>query len=161
MVDYLSPEARSSLMSRIRGKNTRPEITVRRIVHALGHRFRLHCRDLPGTPDLVFRGMRKVIFVHGCFWHRHDDCPQAYNPKSRQDFWREKFRLNKRRDRAHARQLDRSGWDVLVVWECELSSPDAIRRKISRFLGYGPARGSRHRRVLAAPSKRVRRPSKP
>ena len=134
MVDYLTPEARSALMSRIRGKDTGPEMTVRRIVYALGYRYRLHCRDLPGNPDLVFRRMRKVIFVHGCFWHRHDRCPQAYTPKSRQSFWQEKFRMNKLRDRRHIRRLNHDGWSVLVVWECELASLKSATRRISTFL---------------------------
>ena len=106
MADYLTPEARSALMSRIRGKDTGPEMTVRRIVHALGYRYRLHCRDLPGTPDLVFRRLRKIIFIHGCFWHRHENCPYAYTPKSRQSFWRKKFRLNKQRDLLQLRRLN-------------------------------------------------------
>ncbi|MGA7520902.1 MAG: very short patch repair endonuclease, partial [Acidobacteriaceae bacterium] len=118
------------MMSRIRGKDTVPEITVRRIVHALGYRYRLHCRDLPGTPDLVFRRVKKVIFVHGCFWHRHQDCPYAYTPKSRRAFWRKKFRLNKRRDLTHMAQLKKDGWRVLVVWECELASPKTVTNKI-------------------------------
>jgi DNA mismatch endonuclease, patch repair protein len=134
LVDYLTPEARSALMSRIRGKDTGPEMAVRRIVHALGYRYRLHCRDLPGTPDLVFRRVRKVIFVHGCFWHRHDRCPRAYTPKSRQSFWREKFRLNKQRDLMQIRRLTKDGWAVLLIWECELSSMTSVTRRISAFL---------------------------
>ncbi len=130
----MSPAKRSALMSRIRGKNTVPEMTVRRIVHALGYRYRLHCRDLPGTPDLVFRRMKKIIFVHGCFWHRHQDCKYAYTPKSRQVFWRKKFRLNKQRDLVHMARLKNDGWRVLVVWECELASPKSATNKINRFL---------------------------
>jgi DNA mismatch endonuclease, patch repair protein len=137
LVDILTPEVRSALMSRIRAKDTRPEIAVRRIVHALGFRYRLHCRDLPGTPDLVFRRMRKIIFVHGCFWHRHDGCPKAYKPKSRQSFWRKKFRLNKQRDRMHIKQLTQDGWDVMVIWECELESLKAVTARIGRFLNRG------------------------
>ena len=134
MADYLTSEARSALMSRIRGKDTKPEMTVRKIVHALGYRYRLHCRDLPGTPDLVFRRIRKIIFVHGCFWHRHRGCPQAYTPKSREYFWREKFRMNKLRDRRHLGQLTREGWDVLVIWECELASVTTATKRITSFL---------------------------
>jgi DNA mismatch endonuclease (patch repair protein) len=134
LADILTPEARSLLMSRIRGKDTRPEMTVRSIVHALGFRYRLHCRDLPGTPDLVFRRMQKIIFVHGCFWHRHDGCPRAYKPKSRKSFWREKFRLNKQRDRLHIKQLTQDGWDVMVVWECELESLKVVTGRIAAFL---------------------------
>ncbi len=148
MVDYLTPEARSALMSRIRGKDTGPEMTVRRIVHALGYRYRLHCRDLPGTPDLVLRRTHKVIFVHGCFWHRHENCPCAYTPKSRQSFWSKKFRLNKQRDRRHIRQLTQDGWAVLVVWECELASLRSATRRIRTFLDRGryPSKPTQHRR---------------
>jgi DNA mismatch endonuclease, patch repair protein len=139
LVDYLTPEARSALMSRIRGRDTGPEMTVRRIVHALGYRYRLNCRDLPGTPDLVLRRMQKAIFVHGCFWHRHENCPYAYTPKSRQSFWSSKFRSNKLRDRRQISRLKREGWSVLVVWECELASPKSATRKISAFLNRRPA----------------------
>jgi DNA mismatch endonuclease (patch repair protein) len=134
LVDYLTPEARSILMSRIRGKDTAPEMFVRRIVHSLGYRYRLHCRNLPGTPDLVFRRLRKIIFVHGCFWHRHEGCRFAYTPKTRRPFWEEKFRLNKERDRRHLLMLRRDGWDVLILWECELESPAAAGGRIRRFL---------------------------
>jgi DNA mismatch endonuclease (patch repair protein) len=144
LVDYLTPEARSAMMSRIRGKDTGPELTVRRIVHALGYRYRLHCRDLPGTPDLVLRRLRKVIFVHGCFWHRHANCPYAYTPKSRQSFWRRKFRLNKQRDLMQLRKLTQEGWAVLVIWECQLASPTSATRRISTFL----ARGRSHSKPM-------------
>jgi DNA mismatch endonuclease (patch repair protein) len=134
-------------MSKIRGKNTRPEIAVRKIVYSLGYRYRLHCRDLPGTPDIVFRRLHKIIFVHGCFWHRHARCPQAYTPKSRQAFWREKFRGTRLRDQQHLIQLKRDGWDVLIIWECELDSIKSASRKIRDFL----TRGSRSRLTRPRP----------
>lgn len=141
MVDYLTPEDRSVLMSKIRGKDTRPEMAVRRVVYSLGYRYRLHCRDLPGTPDIVLRRLRKIIFVHGCFWHRHERCPQAYTPKSRQAFWRRKFRGTKLRDRRHLIQLKKDGWDVLIIWECELHSIKSTSRKIKGFLNRRPRSG--------------------
>jgi DNA mismatch endonuclease (patch repair protein) len=121
-------------MSRIRGKDTRPEMAVRRIVHAMGYRYRLHSRDLPGTPDLVFRSRRKVIFVHGCFWHRHRGCRYCYTPKSRQSFWQKKFRLNELRDREQIRRLEDAGWRVLVIWECEIDRAGPTIKRISVFL---------------------------
>jgi DNA mismatch endonuclease Vsr len=138
LADYLTPEDRSVLMSKIRGKNTRPEMAVRRIVHSLGYRYRLHCRELPGTPDIVLRRLRKIIFVHGCFWHRHEHCTQAYTPKSRQTFWQKKFRGTRLRDRRHLAQLKSDGWDVLVIWECELDSIKSASRKIEAFLTRRP-----------------------
>lgn len=136
-MDSLSPTARSERMSRVRGKNTGPELAVRRLVHALGYRFRLHRRDLPGTPDLVFPGRRKVVFVHGCFWHRHPDpaCKLARMPKSRQEFWGPKLEGNRARDLAKAAALTGLGWEVLTVWECELRDLASLRNKIGTFLG--------------------------
>lgn len=133
-MDNLSPEARGRQMARVKAKNTRPELTVRRLVFAMGYRYRLHDARLPGTPDLVFAGRGKVLFVHGCFWHRHENCDLARLPKSRLDFWFPKLEGNRARDRLNQRQLRKSGWRVLVVWECELRNLAKLSRKIRRFL---------------------------
>ncbi|MCK7579175.1 MAG: very short patch repair endonuclease [Chromatiales bacterium] len=133
-MDILAPEQRSSLMSLIRGKDTGPEMKVRRMAHALGFRFRLHRRDLPGTPDLVFPSHRKVILVHGCYWHRHEGCRYAYSPKSNTKFWQAKFEANVARDRSVASALDALGWNVLVIWECETQNADTLRARLVEFL---------------------------
>lgn len=122
MVDVLTPEQRSFNMSRIRGRNTKPEMTLRCGLHALGFRFRLHRRDLPGRPDLVFTSRRAVIFVHGCFWHGHD-CPMCRLPATRPEFWAGKIAGNRRRDQRAVYELRAAGWRVLVVWECALRGP--------------------------------------
>lgn len=133
-MDILTPEQRSALMGRIRGRDTAPELAVRRLVYGLGYRYRLHGRGLPGTPDLVFRSRRCVIFVHGCFWHRHN-CPLAYSPKSRRSFWEKKFSGNVARDKKVVRSLKRDGWRVLIIWECQLARPAAVARRVKKFLG--------------------------
>ena len=124
-------------MSRVRSKDTKPELRVRRLVHGLGYRYRLHGRDLPGSPDLVFGPRRKVIFVHGCFWHRHEGCSRSRIPKSpeRRAFWREKLDGNARRDRENQEALRRMGWRVLVIWECETSDLARLTSRVSAFLG--------------------------
>lgn len=136
-MDSLTPEKRSERMSRVRGRDTGPEMIVRRLTHALGYRYRLHRRDLPGKPDLVFATRRKVIFVHGCFWHRHDDsaCKLARIPKSRLDFWRPKLDENAIRDLKNQEKLEALGWQILVLWECELKNLPSVKRKIAVFLG--------------------------
>ena len=121
-------------MSRVRGKNSKPEMAVRRMVHGMGYRYRLHRGDLPGRPDLVFPSRRKVIFVHGCFWHRHD-CHLGRVPKSRLDFWLPKLEGNRRRDAANRAALVNIGWECLTVWECEIGDADALRARLARFLG--------------------------
>lgn len=121
-------------MSRIKGENTTPELVVRRRAHALGFRFRLHRRDLPGTPDLVFPKFRKVIFVHGCFWHRHAGCKMASTPKIRAAFWQTKFDANVKRDARKEAQLRTLGWDVLVIWECQTRNPALLEIKLWMFL---------------------------
>lgn len=133
-MDSLTPSQRSERMSRIRGKDTGPELVVRRMTHAMGYRYRLRSKDLPGKPDLVFRGRRCVIFVHGCFWHRHGGCALARLPKSRTDFWREKLEGNARRDDRHIGLLQERGWRALVVWECELKNLDRVADTVRRFL---------------------------
>lgn len=130
MVDSLTPESRSRNMAKIRGKDTGPELLVRRAAHAIGLRFRLHRRDLPGTPDLVFPGRRIVLFVHGCFWHRHPGCRMAYMPKSRIDFWQAKFDTNVARDARNLAELAGEGWTVAVIWECETRDPVRLRQII-------------------------------
>lgn len=142
MVDTVSKEKRSDIMSRVRGKNTAPEMLVRRLVFALGYRYRLHDARLPGKPDLVFAGRKKVIFVHGCFWHRHDGCALARMPKSRTDFWARKLAGNQERDSKNQAALRKLGWRVLIIWECRLSDQAVLRRRIARFLdgGAGAAR---------------------
>lgn len=122
MVDFLSPSERSERMSRIRSSNTSPEIALRRGLHALGFRFRLHRKDLPGKPDIVLPRYKTVVLVHGCFWHRHEGCKVATTPKSNTDFWVKKFDQNTARDTRTRDQLEGLGWKVIVVWECELAS---------------------------------------
>ena len=128
-------------MSRIRAKNTRPEMFIRRLVHGMGYRYRLHRRDLPGTPDLVFPRRGKVIFMHGCFWHLHEDaqCKLARIPKSNIEFWKPKLQGNRKRDKLNQARLRELGWDVLVVWECQTrkKDQDAVRAQISLFLESG------------------------
>ena len=136
MTDTLDKASRSARMARIKSRNTRPELIVRKLIHAIGYRYRLHRRDLPGSPDLAFPGRRKAIFVHGCFWHRHADpaCKLARLPKSRLEFWLPKLEGNVRRDEAVQRALGESGWAVLVIWECELGDRVALESRIRSFL---------------------------
>jgi DNA mismatch endonuclease (patch repair protein) len=126
--------ARSALMAKVRPKDSRPEKLVRSIAHKLGYRFRLHRRDLPGTPDLVFPKHRSVVFVHGCFWHRHKGCRRTTHPKTRAHYWRNKFSQNVERDARNARLLRKQGWRILVLWECQTFTPLIVRRKLLRFL---------------------------
>ncbi len=137
MPDTLTPAQRSERMSRVRSKHTGPEMTVRRLMHRLGYRYRLHDKRLPGRPDLVFPSRRCVIFVHGCFWHRHGDsgCKLARLPKSRLDFWVPKLDANKARDVENRRKLRSLQWKSLVIWECQLKKPLSLERKIRSFLG--------------------------
>jgi DNA mismatch endonuclease (patch repair protein) len=137
MADTLSREERSRRMAAIRGKDTKPELRVRKIAHALGYRFRLHKAELPGRPDLVFSSRRAVIFVHGCYWHRHPDpaCPLARLPKSRLEFWLPKLEGNRRRDLAIAAELAMLGWRALTIWECEIGKPEDVADRIRAFLG--------------------------
>ncbi|WP_319019480.1 very short patch repair endonuclease [Xanthomonas sacchari] len=133
MVDRLSPEARSRLMSRIRSRDTSPELRVRSLLHSLGYRFRLHRKDLPGTPDIVLPGKGVVVFVHGCFWHGHS-CKIDKMPKSRIDYWGPKIATNQARDLRKKRQLVALGWKVVFVWECELKNADRLERKLRRLI---------------------------
>lgn len=136
-MDKLTPERRSENMRRIKSKDMKPELAVRRLVHGLGYRYRLHRRDLPGKPDLVFGSKRKVIFVHGCFWHGHEleGCNDARVPKSNTDYWNLKLARNKERDAAHNAELKEAGWKVLTIWECEMKTQSIVEKRIKRFLG--------------------------
>ena len=133
-MDTLTPEQRSALMARIRGVDTKPELFVRRALHEQGYRFRLHGRGLPGKPDIVFKKRKRAVFVHGCFWHRHG-CKRTTHPKSRQDYWQDKFAKNVARDRRNAALLADDGWDVFVAWECEVDSDETLLQRLMEFLG--------------------------
>jgi|ERR1035438_844814 DNA mismatch endonuclease (patch repair protein) len=141
-MDKISTERRSANMRRIRSKDTSPEIALRRLIHGLGYRFRLHRKDLPGRPDIVFPGRRKVIFAHGCFWHQHPGCREGRVPSSRLDYWAAKLERNQVRDTESRALLEEQGWRVLVVWECELKDVAAVSRTVKRFLGHARPRGS-------------------
>ena len=135
IVDRITTHQRSENMRRIKGRNSAPELAVRRVAHNLGYRFRLHQAGLPGRPDIVFSARRKVIFVHGCFWHRHDNCKYAYTPKSRTEFWLSKFKANVARDAKALAELVDSGWGVLVIWECETGDANVLASRLISFLG--------------------------
>lgn len=122
-------------MRAVRGRNTRPEIAVRRLLHRMGLRFRLHDNSMPGRPDIVLPRWRTVVFVHGCFWHRHAGCGKATNPEANRAFWMDKFNQNRARDRRNRRQLRRLGWNVIVVWECETGRLDRLEARLKRVLG--------------------------
>lgn len=134
MPDTLTPEQRHRCMAAVKGTNTKPELIVRSLAHRLGYRFRLHRRDLPGCPDLVFPGRGKIVFVHGCFWHQHTRCRRAVRPATHADFWNTKLQGNRDRDRRVRRALQRMGWEILIVWECETHQPDTLGPKLARFL---------------------------
>lgn len=134
MVDKISPQRRSWNMSRIGGQDTAPELAVRQMLRGLGIAYRLHVRSLPGRPDIVIRKRHKIIEVRGCFWHRHPNCQYAYVPKSNQTFWKAKFRRTVERDAKNDEALRNSGWDVLVLWECETRNAKVIRNCLRSFL---------------------------
>jgi DNA mismatch endonuclease, patch repair protein len=121
-------------MGRVKSRDTRPELVVRRLMHGMGYRYRLHAADLPGRPDLVFRPRRKVVFVHGCFWHGHKGCALARIPKSRSDFWQAKFTANQARDARATRDLRGLGYRALTIWECELDNLAKVEKKLRRFI---------------------------
>lgn len=131
-MDTRSPEQRSYIMSSVRSRDTAPELLVRRLVHSLGLRFRVHRKNLPGRPDLVLPKHRAVIFVHGCFWHGHG-CPKGRLPKSRLGFWRPKIERNQIRDTESAKALRSSGWRVLTVWQCQTKDTDRLRARLAKF----------------------------
>lgn len=132
MADSLTPERRSWNMSRISAKNTKPEIAVRSLLHRRGFRFSLNRKDLPGKPDIVLPKYKTVVFVHGCFWHRHKGCSDATTPKTRTEFWQNKFDGNVARDKRNVKALKKSGWKVLIVWECDLKKPDHLADRLQR-----------------------------
>ena len=136
MTDTLSKTERSERMARVRGKDTKPELLLRSLVHGMGYRYRLHQKGLPGKPDIVFSSRRKVIFMHGCFWHRHDDpaCKLARLPKSRSEFWLPKLEGNQVRDKRNIEALEQLGWASLVVWECQMRSPELVGKRVRAFL---------------------------
>ncbi len=134
-MDTLTQLERSEVMRRVLSKNTKPELRVRHLLYSLGFRYRLHCSDLPGTPDVVFRSRRKVIFVHGCFWHAHLGCPNNRIPKSHTEFWDSKISNNRRRDLRNISQLRRLGWGVQVIWECQIPNVSRVAKRVLKFLG--------------------------
>ena len=121
-------------MERVRQRDTEPEMIVRRLLHGAGYRYRLHAGDIPGRPDIVFRRRRKVIFVHGCFWHRHEGCKRTTTPRVRREFWETKFADNRKRNVAVVSSLEREGWEVAIVWECETNRPDTVKTRLVSFL---------------------------
>jgi len=133
ILDTITIEKRSEMMSKVRSKNTSPELAVRKLVFALGYRYRLHGKNLPGKPDLVFPGKKKVIFVHGCFWHGHD-CKRGSVPATNKEFWLPKLQKNKLRDSEILSRLDNMGWKTLVIWQCQLKDKDALKNAIDNFL---------------------------
>src|SRR6202521_2601072 len=134
MSDVFSPEKRSWIMSRVRGSDTNPELMIRSMLHRLGYRFRLHRKDLPGTPDVVLSGRRSVVFVHGCFWHGHT-CSRGNLPTSNADFWQRKIAKNRERDGRVQKELKKEGWKVLTIWQCETKNKNALAKRLTRFLG--------------------------
>ncbi|MFZ5834844.1 MAG: very short patch repair endonuclease [Pseudomonadota bacterium] len=130
--------ARRRTMQAVKSKNTKPEIAVRLMTHAMGFRYRLHRKDLPGKPDLVFASRRKIIFVHGCFWHGHNCRRGARTPKTNRLYWQDKIVRNKARDGKARRALSNLGWQVLTIWECKLAKPESVQKKIARFLDRPP-----------------------
>ena len=134
-MDSVSSSLRSEIMSRIRSSDTRPEMQIRRLLHRLGYRYALHRRDLPGVPDLVFPSRKKIVFIQGCFWHQHKGCIDGRIPKSRVSYWKPKLLRNVERDRLNISKLRRSGWGVMLAWECEAANPETVRKRLTRFLG--------------------------
>ena len=133
-VKYKVSEQRSRNMSAIKSKNTKPEIAVRKLLHSMGYRFRLHRKDLPGSPDIVLPKYKTVIFVHGCFWHRHENCKYASTPKTRKEFWENKFKLNLRRDSEVQEKIKSIGWQSVVIWECEINNKFVLKDILKKIL---------------------------
>jgi DNA mismatch endonuclease (patch repair protein) len=134
MPDVFQPEERSRIMAKVRSENTSPERMVRSLVHRMGYRFRLHRKDLPGKPDIVLPRYKKVIFVHGCFWHQHEGCPHAARPTSNTEYWNRKLDRNTIRDRENLHKLEYLGWRALIVWECETRNQEQLVEKLKGFL---------------------------
>tara|TARA_Y100001933_G_scaffold36717_1_gene31806 strand:+ start:166 stop:588 length:423 start_codon:yes stop_codon:yes gene_type:complete len=127
-------EQRSRNMSAIKSKNTKPEITVRKLLHSMGYRFRIHSKHLPGSPDIVLPKYKTVIFVHGCFWHRHENCKYTSTPKTRKEFWENKFNSNKKRDKKIQKEIIDLGWKFIIIWECQASDIKSLEEKIKDYL---------------------------
>ena len=138
MTDTVSPEVRSRVMSQVKSKGMKPEMQVRRLLHGLGYRYRLHRADLPGRPDLVFPSRRKVVFVNGCFWHKHSGCPQVRIPATNRDYWLPKLERNRARDERNIALLQEDGWSVMTVWECQLRDLPATTEGLVAFLDLNP-----------------------
>lgn len=136
MIDHVSKEKRSEIMKRIRGKDTAPELIVRKLIYSLGYRYRLHGQKLPGKPDIVFAGKKKVIFVHGCFWHGHN-CKKGKPPKSNLDYWLPKLKENRRRDTLNQKLIRSAGWEVLIIWQCQIHDAITLEKAIINFLENG------------------------
>lgn len=134
MSDRFTPEERSRIMSRVKGQNTKPEKIVRSLLHAMGYRFRLHRKDLPGKPDIVLPKHRKVIFVHGCFWHGHENCGRAARPQANTEFWNKKLDSNIARDANTRVELEKLGWHFLIIWQCEMKDVEKLRQRLAHFL---------------------------
>lgn len=133
-MDTVSKEKRSEIMRSVKSKQTKPELVVRKLLFSMGYRYRLHVKQLPGTPDIVFTRKKKVIWVNGCFWHSHNNCRLARLPKSRQEYWHAKLQGNARRDEYNISKLIESGWEVITVWECELNNIEAVKKRLLDFL---------------------------
>lgn len=134
MADTRTKEKRSEIMSMVRSKDTKPELLIRRLIYGMGFRYRLHCKGLPGKPDIVMIGRKKIVDVRGCFWHGHEGCKYGQLPKSREGFWREKINRNRERDSKNQRMLGEAGWRVLVVWQCELKNIDTLKKRLHEFI---------------------------
>ena len=136
MSDVFTPEQRSRVMAQVKGRDTTPEIAVRSLLHRLGYRFRLHRKELPGTPDVVLPRHRTVVFVHGCFWHQHPGCEAAARPASNTEYWNRKLDANRARDSRNQAELERLGWRVVIVWECETKDSSALEKRLLGLLGW-------------------------
>jgi DNA mismatch endonuclease (patch repair protein) len=133
-MDVFSKDKRSQIMSRVGGKNTKPELIVRSLLHRMGYRFRIHRTDLPGNPDVSLPRHKKIIFVHGCFWHGHAECSRAKRPSTNQEFWQKKLDKNIERDRQNRDKLEALGWSILVIWQCEVKDLERVEQKIESFM---------------------------
>lgn len=139
-MDKLTPERRSANMSRIRSRNTLPEMIVRRIIHGMGYRYRLHVTELPGKPDIVLPRLKRIVDVRGCFWHQHPGCIDSHVPKSRLAYWQPKLKRNQQRDKSNEKKLRELGWSVCVIWECEVKATRKIAKRLHQFLAAGLSR---------------------
>lgn len=138
MTDVFKPEERSRIMAKVRGKDTSLELSLRSLIHGMGFRYRLHVKELPGKPDMVFPRHRKVIFINGCFWHQHEGCPAAARPASNTDYWNKKLEKNLARDKSNIQKLEEAGWKVLTVWECEIKDRPALVARLRTFFESTP-----------------------